>query len=109
MIKGIIFLHGSTNRRYGSRLGEFYWMDEHEAHVYLGRELSLEEFNNAWPLVARRYEDYLDSHPITPRLVEVMDQPEAEPEPEVEKPAAKKAAKRKKSSDRVRVKAGLAS
>lgn len=83
------------------RCAEFYRSDEHDAHIYQGREYPLSELNTVYPLVVEKYRDYEYLPPI-PWILEDAEPAPIRKSPTKKAPAARRAPATKKLATAIR-------
>jgi len=54
-----------------NKVGEFEWSDEHQAHIWRGKELTIEEFNESAPQVLKKYL----GKPVFPKVIQHQESP----------------------------------
>lgn len=82
MIKAILILPNISRAQSSNKVGDFYWNEEHQAYIWQGRELSIDEFNqNAAKVINSNKDKFYSS--VVPKIIEPA--PETAPLPPIEK------------------------
>ena len=76
----------ATSRYSPAKVGRFIWNDDHQAHLYDGRPLTLEEFNPIAKHIFYQRRDEIETFDLPP-YVQLIEETAAEPEPAAEAPA----------------------
>lgn len=56
----LIVLRGTTRETHGNQVEKFVWSHEHKAHLYLGREFSVDDFPEYWDAADAAYRNFGD-------------------------------------------------
>jgi len=54
----LIILRGTTRETHGNQVEKFVWNHDHKAHLYLGREFSVDEFPDYWEAADEKYRNF---------------------------------------------------
>lgn len=66
-IKCIFRLHFGSSK--DLRRGDFFWVDEYQAHIWQGKTFAVEEYNKIAREIVNKYQDYTAPEQVFPQII----------------------------------------